>query len=216
MLLVDTGPSSCEEQQHQPDSRAGLACAAAQASSQQRHLNTRSLHTIALSLSEAPTASLQCRSCFLTAHCSCCTATAIANMTHNVYTHVSSIHSGWLSCTQNTCVYCLLQAWAALQLSRARSTSRGLWAATVVWLCMLLLLEVLLSGTATLLRNSLGQPPSLHPQLPWCSWVAVVSAAVGHACCRAQRSVSARASQLPLAVTRGRLICASLHAAERP
>jgi hypothetical protein len=49
MVLVAAGPSSCEEQQHQPDSRAGLACAAAQARFQQGRANA-SFHFNALYL----------------------------------------------------------------------------------------------------------------------------------------------------------------------
>lgn len=68
------------------------------------------------------------------------------------------------------CIY-ILQAFL---LALSQSTFRGVWAATVVWLCLLLLLEVLVVGTAPLWLYTPGGSSSMH-SLPWSIWVAMVS-----------------------------------------
>ncbi|WIA10771.1 hypothetical protein OEZ85_010940 [Tetradesmus obliquus] len=60
----------------------------------------------------------------------------------------------------------------AFLLALSQSTFRGVWAATVVWLCLLLLLEVLVVGTAPLWLYTPGGSSSMH-SLPWSIWVAM-------------------------------------------
>jgi hypothetical protein len=67
------------------------------------------------------------------------------------------------------------QACSAASLSPSQSIIRGLWAATVVWLCMLLLLEMLLTSTARYWLRTSGYSSSFQ-FVPCGVWVALVSA----------------------------------------